>query len=134
MFRLKRFFINYRELILYGFWGGLCATLDFVVFTFLRSIIPYMIANVISVHIGIITSFLLNRTYNFKVKDKFVLRFFSFYCVGLSGLLISESILYLFTEVFSVKDLLSKLISIIIVALYQFLLNKFVTFKKVNGR
>ena len=130
MKRVKSLLSKYRELILYGIIGGICATLDFVVFSALKRFIPYLIANVISVHVGIITSFCLNRKYNFKVEDKFVIRFFSFYLIGLSGLLISESILYYLTEILLIKDLVSKLFSIVIVALYQFLLNKFVTFKK----
>lgn len=130
MKRVKSLLSQYRELILYGIIGGTCATLDFVVFSALKCYIPYLIANVISVHVGIITSFCLNRKYNFKVEDRFILRFLSFYLIGLSGLLISESILYYLTEILLIKDLVSKLCSIVIVALYQFLLNKLVTFKK----
>ena len=130
MKRVKSLLSKYRELRLYGLIGGICATLDLVVFSALKRFIPDLIANVISVHVGIITSFCLNRKYNFKVEDKFVIRFFSFYLIGLSGLLISESILYYLTEILLIKDLVSKLFSIVIVALYQFLLNKFVTFKK----
>ena len=77
----------------------------------------------------IFTSFLLNRTFNFKVKDKVTQRFLSFYIVGLIGLGISEGLLYLMVNIGDCSELFSKLISVIVVALVQFILNKYITFK-----
>jgi putative flippase GtrA len=90
---------------------------------------PYLWANVISIHVGIFTSFILNRQLNFKVKNKTALRFLSFYTIGLIGLGISELMLYLMVTVGEMNELICKLISIVVVALIQFLLNKYITFK-----
>ena len=124
---------RFRELILYGLIGGFCAALDFGVYTVLSLWIPYLWANVISVHCGIFTSFFLNRSLNFKVKDKTPLRFTIFYLVGLSGLALSEGLIWLLASQFAWNPILAKLLTVFVVALYQFLLNKFITFKKSNN-
>lgn len=128
---VKMLYTRFRHLILYGIIGGFCATLDFGVYTLLChfDVMPYLWANVVSIHCGIFTSFLLNRTFNFKVKDKTTQRFLSFYMVGLIGLGISEGMLYLMVTVGEWNELMSKLISVVVVALVQFVMNKYITFK-----
>ena len=129
---VKELYFRFRNLILYGIIGGFCAALDFGVYTALCQfgIMPYLLANIISIHVGIFTSFALNRSINFKVKDKTAQRFLSFYAVGLTGLGISELMLYLMVTLGEMNELLCKLISIVVVALIQFILNKYITFKK----
>ena len=129
---LDKIFIRFRNLILYGLIGGFCAALDFGIYTGLCywDIMPYLWANIISIHIGIFTSFVLNRSFNFKVKDKVKTRFLSFYTVGLVGLGISEGMLYLMVTKGGWNEIVCKLISIVVVALIQFLLNKYITFRK----
>ena len=126
---IEKLYHKFRELILYGIIGGFCAALDFGVFTLLGLIIPFLVANIISVHCGIICSFLLNRNLNFKVKDKTRMRFLSFYLIGLSGLGISELLLWIFSTRMGLNHIAVKLATVIVVALYQFLLNKYITFK-----
>ena len=128
---IKQLYSRFRNLILYGLIGGFCAGLDFAIYTLLChfEVMPYLWANVISIHVGIFCSFFLNRSFNFKVKDKTPLRFLSFYIVGLIGLAISEGILYLMVDWAQWNELVSKLVSIVVVALVQFCLNKFITFK-----
>lgn len=122
---------RFRNLILYGIIGGFCSALDFVIYTVLchYDVLPYLWANVISVHIGIFTSFILNRQLNFKIKDKTPQRFLSFYLVGLTGLGISSLMLYLMVDYANWNEIVCKLITIIVVALVQFFLNKYITFK-----
>lgn len=128
---IGKLYTKFRNLILYGMIGGGCAALDFGIYTILCyfDFLPYLWANVISIHCGIICSFFLNRSLNFKVKDKATLRFLSFYIVGLVGLGISEGMLYLMVDHAGWNELICKLVSIVVVALIQFVLNKFITFK-----
>lgn len=131
---VKELYFRFRNLILYGIIGGFCAALDFGIYTALCywNIMPYLWANIISIHIGIFTSFALNRSLNFKVKDKPATRFLSFYAVGLIGLGISELMLYLMVTIGGLNELFCKLLSIIVVAFVQFFLNKYITFKSHN--
>lgn len=129
---LRTVYSKFRNLILYGIIGSFTSALDFVVFTMLSKYIGihYIVANCISVLLGITTSFLLNRSLNFKVKDKTGKRFIIFLTVGLCGLVLSNLILYVGINLLDGDELIVKLASIVLVVGFQFLLNKFVTFKE----
>jgi putative flippase GtrA len=124
-------FRKYRLFLLYAIIGGVSASLDFAIFTVLTRFgaINYLIANVISTNCGILNSFLCNRHFNFKVKDKTLRRFLIFYSVGLLGLLVSSIFLWILIEKLSINTLVSKAITIVIITILQFSLNKFITFK-----
>ena len=129
---LSRLYQRFRNLILYGIIGSFTSALDSAVFTLLSKYIGihYIVANCISVLIGISTSFALNRSINFKVKDKTGKRFLIFLTVGLCGLLLSNVILYVGIDMLSGDELIVKLASIVLVVGFQFILNKFITFKE----
>lgn len=131
--RIQDLFFRFREIILYGIIGGSCAALDFTLYTVLGLWIPYLWANIISVHAGIVCSFLLNRQYNFKVKDRPAKRFSFFYLIGLSGLGLSELLIYTLSERMGWDYIVSKFLTIVVVALYQFALNKSITFRKADN-
>ena len=129
---IKTIYGKFRHLILYGIIGSFTSTLDFLVFTALTQLvgINYLVANCISVLVGITTSFCLNRTYNFKVSDKTAQRFGIFLTVGLTGLLMSNVILWVGIEKLHGDETITKLASIVLVVFFQFLFNKFITFRK----
>lgn len=119
-----------RHLILYGIIGCCSSSLDFILYTLLVHYgVFYVIANSISVVAGIVTSFLLNRQYNFKVKDNTGRRFAIFLTVGLCGMLLSNLILYICVEQFELNKIVSKLLSIALVVFMQFIINQYITFK-----
>lgn len=122
---------KFRNLILYGLIGCFTSALDFLVFTLLsgHAGLHYLASNCLSVLVGITTSFFLNRAYNFKVKDRAVRRFSIFLSVGLFGLLLSNLILWVGVSWLGFGDSLAKLLSIVLVVFFQFLLNKYVTFR-----
>lgn len=131
---LQKMYAQFRNLILYGIIGSFTSFLDFCIFTCLSQYVGlhYLVSNCISVFAGITTSFLLNRAYNFRVKDKAALRFGIFLSVGLCGLLFSNLILWIGIDILHFNDILVKLASIVLVVGFQFLLNKFVTFRELN--
>lgn len=128
---LKELYRKFRNLILYGIIGAFSASLDFGIYSGLCywDIMPYLWANIISIHVGIFTSFVLNRSINFKVKDKVKTRFLSFYTVGIVGLGISTIMLWLMVDMAQRNEIVCKLVTIVVIALVQFLLNKHITFK-----
>lgn len=133
---LHQLYQKFRCLILYGIIGSLSAGLDFVIFTALVSVLgcDYMISNCISVTTGIITSFILNRNYNFKIKDRSKQRFGVFLLVGLCGMILSNTILWICVRELGIEDVFAKLLSIVLVVFFQFLMNKYVTFKPTKKR
>lgn len=129
---MRELYNRFRNLILYGIIGSFTASLDAIVFAILSNYlgIYYLLANCISVLVGISTSFVLNRKYNFKVNDKVRQRFITFLSVGLLGLCLSNLLLWIGHDCLGMSMIPTKLGSIVIVVIFQYLLNKFVTFRQ----
>jgi len=120
-----------RQVLLYGVIGSASAFLDLILFTFMYEVteINMFMTNAISVHAGIVMSFLLNRKYNFKKLDRIKFRALIFYMTGLLGLALSQGILWI-GGILSFNTIMVKAVSILIVAGIQFMINKFITFGK----
>lgn len=124
------FIYLFKQLFLYGIIGLFSSAMDALFFHFLvyRIHIYNVIANIYSVILGILISFFLNLNFNFKVKDKVLFRFCSFFAVGLFGLLLSTGIITL-GEKAHWDIFITKIGSIFVVAAVQFILNKLISFK-----
>lgn len=123
-----------KQILLYGIIGGLAAGIDSGIYYFLTRLysINEFAANFASVNIGITISFLLNTFINFKMTNKIWLRAISFYSVGYLGLALSSFILYVGIHVLELNDFVIKISSVFLVALFQFVFNKLVTFGSLN--
>lgn len=120
-----------KEIIVYAIIGGISAGLDSILFAVISMIgVNLYIANFISVNIGIITSFILNTRFNFKIKDNIQKRLIRFLTIGYVGMSISTVILYIGKELWGIDAILVKLISVVVVAILQFILNKLITYRK----
>ncbi len=118
-----------RNLILYGIIGAISAAVDALLFALLykQLHINEFISNIFSVHAGIFLSFFLNSRYNFQKTDQIKKRFFYFYLTGLFGLGLSTLILYLGNHL-GIEVMLTKIFSIVFVALVHFLINRVLAF------
>lgn len=130
---LQKYWPLLKEMILYGIIGLTSSGIDTLLFHLLTSKVGIysLYANVFSVIVGICISFTLNLFFNFKTKDHIARRFVSFFLVGMFGLLLSEGILAL-GEYLSWNILLTKIGSVVIVAMVQYILNKFISFRKAK--
>ena len=131
---VKKIYVKFSKLILYGIIGCFSSGVDFCIYTLIVKVFQcsILLANSISVLSGITTSFYLNRRYNFKVKDRMFRRFFLFLSIGLAGLLLSNAILYVLIVYYHIDEIVAKVLSIIFVAIVQFCLNRYITFKSVK--
>ena len=122
-----------KEMFLYGIIGLTSSGIDTLLFHLLTSKVGIysLYANIFSVIVGICISFTLNLFFNFKTKDHIARRFASFFMVGMFGLLLSEGILAL-GEHQSWNMLLTKIASVVIVAIIQYVLNKFISFRNTK--
>lgn len=91
--------------------------------------IDILISNIISQTLAVINNFILNSYFTFKVTDRKFKRFLSFVSIAIGGMCISSMLLTLFIGVWGLNEMLAKAISIVIVAMIQFIINKFFTFK-----
>ncbi|MEY8335594.1 GtrA family protein [Lachnospiraceae bacterium 47-T17] len=121
----------FKEMILYGIFGLFSASMDTLSFMMLSKIgLSLLAANFISVNIGIAISFLLNTFLNFKKSSKLGQRALKFFGVGYMGLALSTFIMWYGVTIMHQKQIIIKVISVVIVAAVQYLLNKFITFRK----
>lgn len=135
--RIKTVYRTYqiliKELILYGMIGGGSSFLDtaaYIVFTRAFEWNRFF-SNLCSVNIGILCSFLLNTCFNFRKRDRLGKRAVSFFLVGYCGMGLSMLLLYIGTEMIGCSDITIKISAIFIVALFQFILNKCITYSKI---
>jgi len=127
---------SFKQFFLYILIGATGATLDYIVFFILFNYahVPAAIASTISMPVGIINNFFLNRHFNFKQKDKFWQRFASFFGIGVVGIGISTVYIYLLHDIGRVEGNITKLTSIVFIAIIQFFLNKYLTFKETKEK
>lgn len=92
----------------------------------------YLLANVISISIGITNNFIWNAKYNFKATDQLLKRYIKFYSVGLFGMAISSTILTILVSGFNANVLASKAATIFVVFIVQFTLNRKYAFGAVK--
>ena len=128
--KFRDFCGRYAHFILYALIGVFSTGLEFLIYALLCRYIPYLYANIIGFHCGILCSFILNRKFNFKKENKTLLRFASFYIIQIICLGLNTLILYLCVDVADWDPLLSKGISIALTALLPYFLNKHITFGK----
>lgn len=123
----------WRQLLLYAVIGGTCAGIDFCVFSLCNHFLPInpLVSNCIGCIVGMLCSFFLNYYINFRANSHFWRRLVSFLIVGSIGLLFSEIIMHVGANLLSANEYLTKLLSLVLVAALQFILNKFITFKGV---
>lgn len=125
-------FKKYKSFIIYSFIGVEGLFVEFgTYYLFTRILdINYFIANISAIALAVLHNFILNNFFNFKTKDKVLLRLISFYSVALIGLVLSNIFLYIFFSKIGINDLIVKILSMPIIVAIQFYLNTRVTFKK----
>ena len=133
---MKQIFSRNQRFLLYCLIGATGASFDFLVYSGLIKTFatPIQIANAAGYLSGTILSFILNARFNFKTRDFVALRFVSFCGVGFLGWAASAVLLYLLVNRFGLDKYLSKLITIVVVVLVQYNLNRLLSFRKAEGK
>jgi len=119
-----------KKFILYCIFGGLGVVTDLIVYYIcVEAAIWYQVANVLGYLSGTIVSFILNRKFTFKVSDQVILRLIKFLGVAIVGYIVSALMLLILIDFWSLDSKISKIITLPIVVLIQFTLNRVLTFK-----
>ena len=122
---------SFNQLVKYVLIGILGLVVDFGTYWILTDInINVEIANMLSSTCGIINNFFWNSYTNFKVHNRMFLRFISYFLVGQITTVFTTISLFIFATKLGFSHLIVKVIATIVATLIQFVLNKFVTFRK----
>lgn len=121
----------------YIFVGGFAFLVDFFLLYFFKDFcgIHYLISAALSFVIALIVNYLLSTYWIFnrnQINSKFI-EFAIFGLIGVVGLIFTEIILYVCTDIFGIYYLISKIISTIIVMFWNFLARRFLFYgKEIN--
>ena len=92
----------------------------------------YILSNIMSSSLAVVNNFILNSIFTFKVKDNLIYRFISFFSIALAGMALSSAMLAVMIDGMHLNSMVAKAISVFIVALIQYYVNKKLTFSERN--
>jgi len=126
---LKKLF-SYQE-IRFLFVGGLNTVVGYgtyILFVFLG--INYLISNTMSTIIGVAHSYLWNRFFTFKSKEKALQEILKFISVYLLSYFIGLGVLYLVVQKFGINEYIAGLINLVITTFISFFGHKYFSFRR----
>lgn len=125
----------FRQLIRYGLSGGLAFAVDFGVLWLLTDVcgLHYLIGAAAGYIAGLVITYLLSIRWIFDKRrmNSQVAEFGIFALIGLAGLLLTQGLMYVFTDLWLGEShyLLAKVFTTVIVSLFNFLLKKYFLFR-----
>lgn len=137
--KIKELINKYQELIKYLVIGVLTTVINYIIFALLVNIIKFDMhfSNIIAWIISVIFAYFTNKLFVFKSKSfKFNVlgkEIVTFGAARIFSLLLEEVILYVFVDKLKMEKLLIKLIANIIVIIVNYVLSKFIIFKKSSN-
>ena len=135
---IKELFYKYEEIISYLIVGGLTTMVSLItyyllVYTILDPNIgiELQIANIVSWIFSVTFAYFTNRKYVFKSKNKISFKEgISFYISRIGTLFLDMLMMYVFVTVLGFNDKIIKFVVQIIVIILNYILSKFIVFKK----
>jgi putative flippase GtrA len=125
---------TFLQLIRYTFVGGFAFLIDFGTLFMLTEYLDfhYLLSAGIAFTLGLVTNYLISirwvfATRNFSNKK---LEFIMFMVIGLVGLGLNELFIWIFTDLFAIYYLLSKILTTMLVYLWNFFARKMILFNK----
>lgn len=134
--KLKRLWEKYKEIINYFIIGILTTLLNYISFAVLvyGLELEMHLSNIIAWLIGVIFAYFTNKLFVFESKSfktKVLLKeILSFGVARVFSLLLEELILFIFVNRLGMEKLIIKLFANIIVVIVNYILSKFIIFKK----
>ena len=118
------------QFFIYSLLGSIGMLSDFAIFYVIVELdVSYQIAHAIGFAAGPAISFRLQRRITFRVQDRVLFRLILFFVVAGTGYASAAVMLWFFVELSGFNILYSKLMTLPIVALLQYLLNRNITFQ-----
>lgn len=122
-----------RQFVKFGIVGLSSTVIDWGIYLFLTRIfgIFYLMAKMLSFSVAVLNSYIWNRRWTFRSNDPQKLKqFIKFLTISLVGLVINSTIMYIAVEHLKLNDIYGLFLATAIVLSWNFLANKFYTFKE----
>ena len=134
MWRKLLFYINTNkiQILKYGAVGLTSAVFDFGILIFLTEVVDfyYLYSATTSFVIAALVNYYLNRVWTFRSSGKKLKQLPIFFMVAIIGLLLNNFILWLGVETLHWYYIFAKVVATAIVTIFNFLGNKYLTFKQ----
>ena len=136
MEKISKLFRQYKEIILYLFFGVCTTLVSIVVFWYFSGVVGLNEhpANIISWIIAVMFAFLTNRIWVFnsptKTIKEFIKQMLSFYAGRLFTLLLEEIILLVFVTVMNLNEMAVKILAQFVVIILNYVISRLFIFGK----
>lgn len=124
-----------KQFIKFGIVGVINTFIDFAIYFSLTRLFGffqehYLFGNFIAFSCAATSSYFMNKHWTFRDKSKQIsIQYIKFFLVCFVGLLLTELILFSLVHFVQIYDLLAKVAAVVVVMFWNFLINKFWTFK-----
>jgi Predicted membrane protein len=119
-----------RQFVLYAVCGGTGVLTDLLLYSLLVwAGVGYQWANAAGYAAGTLVSFALNRHFTFQTYDNTLHRLGLFLATAFTGYLVSSMLLWLLVSRLDVNVFAAKLLTLAVVLVLQFTLNRTITFR-----
>lgn len=116
------------QIFRFGIVGGLAFAIDYLILILCRELLhlPILVSSAIAFSISVIFNYILSITWVFEInkeKDK-KKNFIIFIALSIVGLIITEIIMYIGTDIINIHYLIVKIVATIIVMIFNFITRK----------
>ena len=121
-----------RELVLYVIFGTFTFLVNIIVYFFFKDLlgVNYIISNILAWFFSVLFAYVTNRIWVFESKSPNILKEMSLFFGGriFSGV-VDTALMYLFIDVMTIGDTISKIVVQIIVIILNYVFSKLIVFK-----
>lgn len=133
--KLFQLYDKYKEVIHYLISGGLTTLFNIVFYFILTKIfhIDYMVSTVIDWILTVLLAYILNKIFVFYSKSngtELIKEIYEFFKYRILTLIIELILMYLFVDIFTINDIISKIIVQIVVIILNYVFSKLFIFQK----
>lgn len=139
--KVKELYLKYKEIINYLVFGGLTTVVNFICYYIFARIlvIDEVISSALSWFFSVLFAYITNKLFVFDSKTKGIKELIkecvSFFLARvLSGILCDVGTFALMVKVFNINDILSKIITQVMVVIVNYVFSKFIVFKKGQSK
>lgn len=115
--------------------GSTGMIIDFSIVFFLKEVlgIDLYVSNSLSFTVSSLSNYVLNKIFTFRERLGFSYnQFLKFFLISILGLILSTISIYMMCQFLQIGIYISKLLSILIVSMWNYSANKIFTFRKVK--
>ncbi len=141
MEKIKELYNKYKEIVNYLFFGGCTMVVNFISYGIFARLfgIDEVVSNIIAWTISVLFAYATNKIFVFESKTKGVKEFIkelgSFILARVfSGITCDVGTFALMINVFNINDIISKIVTQVMVVIANYLLSKLIVFRDKNKK